>query len=299
MRPWTCSIWSPISSAIPNLRPFASPRASVGGGANLRERKSSLLIWRLDTARSVPCSLPEIDFDRAKGAISIVHLTGPFKHFESSWSFRDLPRGGSRIVFSTRYQFSNPALEFLFAPVFDRVVSGLTRAFEVRANEMAKARLPDQGRLNLGMAYDRQRARICRKRIAGAILVARGARMVADRHGWKDLCLRLCPDLTRTSSSKSSLNGLRARRSGAPALVRRLQGTGGGGVGRAWREHFGGCTFAGYFAVAAFCMAACRGTKRVEGRAPGVAGAERGKGRARGDRDRRVARAREGGHRGG
>lgn len=83
--------------------------------------------------------------DRAKGAISIVHLTGPFKLFESSWSFRDLPRGGSRIVFSTRYQFSNPALEFLFAPVFDRVVSGLTRAFEVRANEMAKARLPDQG----------------------------------------------------------------------------------------------------------------------------------------------------------
>ena len=82
--------------------------------------------------------------DRAKGAISIVHLSGPFKHFESSWSFRDLPRGGSRIAFSTRYQFSNPALEFLFAPVFDRVVSGLTRAFEMRANEMANAQFLDR-----------------------------------------------------------------------------------------------------------------------------------------------------------
>lgn len=82
--------------------------------------------------------------DRTKGAISIVNLSGPFKHFESSWSFRDSLSGGSRIVFSTRYQFSNPALEFVFAPVFDRVVSGLTRAFEVRANELAKARLLDR-----------------------------------------------------------------------------------------------------------------------------------------------------------
>lgn len=82
--------------------------------------------------------------DRAKGAISIVHLSGPFKHFESSWTFRDLPSGGSRILFTTRYQFSNPALEFLFAPVFERVVSGLTRAFEVRANELANAHLPNR-----------------------------------------------------------------------------------------------------------------------------------------------------------
>ncbi len=77
--------------------------------------------------------------DRATGIISIVNLSGPFRHFESSWSFRDLPSGGSRIVFATRYQFSNPALEFLFAPVFDRVVSGLTQAFEIRANERARA----------------------------------------------------------------------------------------------------------------------------------------------------------------
>ena len=82
--------------------------------------------------------------DREKGAISIVNLSGPFKHFESSWTFRDLPTGGSRIVFSTRYQFSNPALEFLFSRVFASVFSGLTRAFELRANQMAKASSPVQ-----------------------------------------------------------------------------------------------------------------------------------------------------------
>jgi coenzyme Q-binding protein COQ10 len=77
--------------------------------------------------------------DREKGAISIVNISGPFKHFESSWTFRDLPTGGSRVVFSAQYQFSNPALEFLFSRVFDRVFSGLTRAFERRANQMANA----------------------------------------------------------------------------------------------------------------------------------------------------------------
>ena len=99
--------------------------------------------------------------DRAKGVISIVNLSGPFKHFELSWSFRDLLNGGSRIVFSTRYQFSNPALEFVFAPVFDRVVSGMTRAFEVRANEW-RARVPPIGdRLNLRMAHEQLAARPC------------------------------------------------------------------------------------------------------------------------------------------
>jgi coenzyme Q-binding protein COQ10 len=71
--------------------------------------------------------------DRDRGAITIVNLDGPFKYFEAGWSFRDLPRGGSRIVFSTRYQFSGPAFDLLFAPVFSRVVTSLTRAFEKRA----------------------------------------------------------------------------------------------------------------------------------------------------------------------
>ena len=33
--------------------------------------------------------------DRAKGAIAIVNLSGPFQRFESHWSFRDLPQGGT------------------------------------------------------------------------------------------------------------------------------------------------------------------------------------------------------------
>ena len=74
--------------------------------------------------------------DRAKAAIAIVSIDGPFRYFEAHWSFRDLPQGGSRITFATRYQFSNPAFDILLAPVFSRVVAGLARAFEKRALQL-------------------------------------------------------------------------------------------------------------------------------------------------------------------
>ena len=73
--------------------------------------------------------------DRAKAAISIFSIDGPFRYFEAHWSFRDVPQGGSRITFTTRYQFSNTAFDILLAPIFSRVVAGLARAFEKRALE--------------------------------------------------------------------------------------------------------------------------------------------------------------------
>jgi len=85
--------------------------------------------------------------DREKAAISIVSIDGPFRRFESHWSFRDLPHGGSRIAFSTEYQFSNRAFDLLLAPLFGRVVSGLTRAFEQRAMEAGDARRAAADRL--------------------------------------------------------------------------------------------------------------------------------------------------------
>ena len=143
MRPATCSNWSPISSDIRNLRPSASPPASASARASCRVE---ILIADMEVGYgSIRARFATRDrLDREKGAISIVNLSGPFKHFELSWTFRDLPTGGSRIVFSTRYQFSNPALEFLFSRVFASVFSGLTRAFELRANQMAKASSPVQ-----------------------------------------------------------------------------------------------------------------------------------------------------------
>ena len=143
-RPQTCSSWSPTSSAIRNSRP--SPRGSnpqalerTVGRRNPHRRHGGRL--RLDPVSvrhaGPPRSGEGRDLDcepqRPVQAFRIVVVVPGL-----------LLNGGSRIVFSTRYQFSNPALEFVFAPVFDRVVSGMTRAFEVRANELASTRSPDR-----------------------------------------------------------------------------------------------------------------------------------------------------------
>jgi coenzyme Q-binding protein COQ10 len=78
--------------------------------------------------------------DRERLRIRIVGLDGPFRRFESGWSFRDGPGGrGSRVVFATEYEFHNPALEAALGPIFDQVFRQLAQAFERRAD--AKYRL--------------------------------------------------------------------------------------------------------------------------------------------------------------
>lgn len=80
--------------------------------------------------------------DREKGEIAVVNLSGPFRHFDALWTFHDLPQGGSRIAFTSRYQFSKPAFEVLLAPIFDRVVTSLAKAFVTRAHEKTTAFVP-------------------------------------------------------------------------------------------------------------------------------------------------------------
>jgi len=73
--------------------------------------------------------------DRERLRIRIVDLDGPFRGFESAWSFHDGPGGrGSRVEFSTRYEFRNPALGMALGPIFDRVFRQLAQAFERRAD---------------------------------------------------------------------------------------------------------------------------------------------------------------------
>jgi coenzyme Q-binding protein COQ10 len=73
--------------------------------------------------------------DRERLRIRIVDLEGPFQRFESAWSFHDRPVGrGSRVEFSTEYEFLNPALGLALGPVFDQVFRRLAQAFERRAD---------------------------------------------------------------------------------------------------------------------------------------------------------------------
>jgi len=73
--------------------------------------------------------------DREHLRIRIVDLDGPFRRFESGWSFHDGPGGrGSRVAFSTEYEFRNPALGVALGPIFDQVFRRLAQAFERRAD---------------------------------------------------------------------------------------------------------------------------------------------------------------------
>jgi len=60
-------------------------------------------------------------------------LRGPLKHLEGSWSFRELPEGGTRISidlkFQLAYRFSGVMLNPLFVAAAERMVS----AFKERA----------------------------------------------------------------------------------------------------------------------------------------------------------------------
>ncbi len=73
--------------------------------------------------------------DRTQMTIGVFNFEGPFRRFESAWSFRDEPsRDGSRVAFATDYDFESAALGLLLGSVFDAVFRELSQAFAVRAD---------------------------------------------------------------------------------------------------------------------------------------------------------------------
>jgi len=76
--------------------------------------------------------------DRRGGTIRIAYSSGPFRRFESTWTFRDHARGGCRVAFSTDYELRNVALGALLGRMFDEVFRRLAEAFIERAETMSR-----------------------------------------------------------------------------------------------------------------------------------------------------------------
>ncbi len=73
--------------------------------------------------------------DRARLKIVIHNFEGPFRRFESAWTFRDDPSSGcSRVQFATDYDFESATLGLLLGSIFDAVFSELSQAFAARAD---------------------------------------------------------------------------------------------------------------------------------------------------------------------
>ncbi|MEO5376708.1 MAG: type II toxin-antitoxin system RatA family toxin [Magnetococcus sp. DMHC-6] len=76
-----------------------------------------------------------MDYLEPGNKIIIRHLSGPFRHLESTWIFK--PHGvdgsGCQIDFMINFQFNNPVLNFTLGPVFAQASTRMVAAFKDRA----------------------------------------------------------------------------------------------------------------------------------------------------------------------
>ena len=77
--------------------------------------------------------------EHAQDSSVVVRLVdGPFSTLDGNWKFIRLGSGGDtcKIEFDMCYAFSNPALEALLSPVFDRVANTFVDSFVKRAEQV-------------------------------------------------------------------------------------------------------------------------------------------------------------------
>jgi coenzyme Q-binding protein COQ10 len=66
--------------------------------------------------------------------VLVEYLSGPFRHLENRWTFKELSGGQSEICFFIAYEFRSRALQLIAGAVFDRAFRRFAQAFEQRAD---------------------------------------------------------------------------------------------------------------------------------------------------------------------
>jgi coenzyme Q-binding protein COQ10 len=74
--------------------------------------------------------------DRAKLAIHVTYLDGPFRQMENRWTFRPVTEKTSDVVFFIAYEFRSRTLGALMGAVFEQAFRRFAEAFEARADEV-------------------------------------------------------------------------------------------------------------------------------------------------------------------
>ena len=67
--------------------------------------------------------------------IDTAYIDGPFKHMESSWTFRDV-EDGVEVSFDVDFEFKNRLLQGAAGMFFNEAMQRIVRAFEARAAEL-------------------------------------------------------------------------------------------------------------------------------------------------------------------
>jgi coenzyme Q-binding protein COQ10 len=75
-----------------------------------------------------------VTLDRARLAILVEYLDGPFSHLDNRWNFRTLADGGCEVEFFISYEFRSRTLGMLMGTVFEAAFRRFAEAFERRAD---------------------------------------------------------------------------------------------------------------------------------------------------------------------
>ena len=75
-----------------------------------------------------------VTLDRARLAVLVEYLDGPFSHLDNRWNFRALADGGCEVEFFISYEFRSRTLGMLMGAVFDAAFRKFAEAFERRAD---------------------------------------------------------------------------------------------------------------------------------------------------------------------
>ncbi|MEO8012494.1 MAG: type II toxin-antitoxin system RatA family toxin [Dokdonella sp.] len=106
-------------------------------GARIRERDARVVVadidieyrgWRFAITTRNPKERPHF--------MAITLERGPFRRFEGSWHLKELTEDACKVEFRMDYDFANPLIGRLAAPMFDHAANSLVDAFVARAGQM-------------------------------------------------------------------------------------------------------------------------------------------------------------------
>ena len=78
----------------------------------------------------------QVTLERARLAILVEYLDGPFSRLENRWRFRPSGEKSCEVDFFISYEFRSRTLAFLMGTAFDRAFRHFAEAFEQRADKI-------------------------------------------------------------------------------------------------------------------------------------------------------------------
>jgi coenzyme Q-binding protein COQ10 len=84
----------------------------------------------------------QVTLDRARLAILVEYLDGPFSQLENRWRFRPVGEKSSEVDFFISYEFRSKTLGLLMGAAFDKAFRRFAEAFEQRADKIYGVNAP-------------------------------------------------------------------------------------------------------------------------------------------------------------